>query len=502
TADYSCLKNNVDFILGTHGAIAGSPGAPEGRSFVVGYTNPDYPAAGSVQHPHHRAAFGKTSTADTDWVTENSNPGSIPYKYVLKGALVGGPQSTCSNYNDKIDDYVANEVGIDYNAGLVGAIAYVIAIENPATPTRTPTPNLSHTRTFTPTVTRTFTITPVPPPTNKLNLQVLSSGSSNACTTQTFAFEYRITNWESTVVSTSNLAIRIWVDTTDTIAGSIYNARKYNSAGTDLGTVTASIAETAGAGCGGATKSVSITMAATDIPENGGHIMIQGALNRAGYQTPFDAGCNDYTQLLSSWTSYVNNSTHTLYQGTNLVCEYTSASQQDAATGLHPCSGANGCGAAGTATRTPSRTNTVQPATATYTRTPTPTYTRTRTPTGTSTRTSTVVPPTATFTFTRTGTPTHTRTNTAVPPTSTFTATPTGTATRTNTVPPATSTYTVTGTPTYTRTNTAVPPTSTFTRTVTGTYTRTATGTSTRTNTPVPPTATFTSTGTGTYTRT
>jgi hypothetical protein len=527
-ADYTFVKNNVDFTLGTHGDVAGSPNCPAGRSFVVGYTNPDNAAAGSVAHPHHRAAFGKTKAggADTLWASENTSPGSVPYAYVLKGALVGGPQASCSNYNDRIDDYVANEVGVDYNAGLVGAIAYVISVQNPSTPTYTPTPNLSWTRTRTPTITPTYTQSPIPPPTNKLNLQVMTNGSSENCTTQTFGFEYRITNWETTVVSTSNMAIKIWLDTTDTIAGSIYNARRYDSGGTDLGTITPAIAEGAGLGCGGATKSVLITVPAVDIPANGGYIMIQGSLNRAAYSTPFDAGCNDYTKMLATWTTYQNNSTQTLWQGTNLVCEYINASTQDTSTGLHPCTGGNGCGVAGTPTRTPSRTmtgtptytrtNTVQPPTSTYTRTRTPTYTRTPTPTYTSTRTSTVPP--ATSTYTRTVTPTYTRTNT-----NTLLNTPTFTSTRSSTVPPATSTYTRTVTPTYTRTGTNTPvntqtftstrtasatasvlPSNTFTRTPTASVSpqNTFTYTSTRTNTVPPATSTYTRTVTPTYTRT
>lgn len=82
------------------------------RSFVVGYgENPP-------QFPHHRNA---------------DNLGVL-----LSGALVGGPtqrsyfqgqgenaiEITTPGYEDDLDDYVGNEVALDYNAGLVGLAAF------------------------------------------------------------------------------------------------------------------------------------------------------------------------------------------------------------------------------------------------------------------------------------------------------------------------------------------------------------------------------------------
>ena len=45
-----------------------------------------------------------------------------PNPQVLYGALVGGPDEW-DNYNDDRQDYVANEVACDYNAGYQGALA-------------------------------------------------------------------------------------------------------------------------------------------------------------------------------------------------------------------------------------------------------------------------------------------------------------------------------------------------------------------------------------------
>jgi endoglucanase len=67
------------------------------RSFVVGFGN------NPPSNPHHRnqIATGRS----------------------LAGALVGGPTNG-GGYTDNADDYVANEVALDYNAGLVGLAAF------------------------------------------------------------------------------------------------------------------------------------------------------------------------------------------------------------------------------------------------------------------------------------------------------------------------------------------------------------------------------------------
>jgi hypothetical protein len=80
------------------------------RSFVIGY------GSASPEHPHHR---------------NSDNLGVL-----LRGALVGGPtqrayvqgQGTSVHpnpgYQDDKEDYVGNEVALDYNAGLVGLAAF------------------------------------------------------------------------------------------------------------------------------------------------------------------------------------------------------------------------------------------------------------------------------------------------------------------------------------------------------------------------------------------
>ena len=75
------------------------------RSFIVGFNE------NSVQYPHHRASSGLTKCEDPD-----------PQRYVLFGALAGGPDNQ-DRHNDITKDWIYNEVTIDYNAAFVGASA-------------------------------------------------------------------------------------------------------------------------------------------------------------------------------------------------------------------------------------------------------------------------------------------------------------------------------------------------------------------------------------------
>ena len=513
---FNFIKKNIDFILGTHGDISGSPGCPQGRSFLIGYTNPDYPSAGSVQHPHHRAAFGKTAAENADqlWQQENSNPGSIPYKYQLKGALVGGPRSSCGSYNDKIDDYVANEVGIDYNAGLTGAIAALIYYLNPPTPTNTPTftrthtPNPSWTKTYTPTVTSTPTNTPIPPPTHKLNFEVMNSSGNGSCSEQGIKWKVKITNWDNIALPVASITIRVWLNTTKTITVEKYDARVRNASDVDQGVINivtgteTNIGTTCSYAGRYANKYVTVSFSnGPDIPPNGGYLYMDGIVRTSDW-SQLDPECDDYTRLLSSWTNYVNEPSYTLYEGTNLVCEYINSTTQDINTGINPCTGGTGCPGEQTPTFTRTRTGTMTfspTRTNTTTNTPTITYTRTSTHTNTVT-TSYTLTSTSTSTFSLTNTSTATRTNTftaTTPATLTFTTTPTRTNTFTSTIP-----ATLTFTSTHTQTNTH-----TFTTTKTKTFTATATQTNTFISTMTPTltntnSLTFTSTGTYTFTLT
>lgn len=89
-------KGQMEYLMGDN---------PLGRSYIVGYN------ANSAKYPHHRAASGLTKCEDPD-----------EHRYVLYGALVGGPDAS-DKHNDITSDWTYNEVTIDYNAAFVGACA-------------------------------------------------------------------------------------------------------------------------------------------------------------------------------------------------------------------------------------------------------------------------------------------------------------------------------------------------------------------------------------------
>ena len=75
------------------------------RSLVVGYNET------SVKYPHHRAASGLLEATDTR-----------EQRHVLWGALAGGFDAKDA-HDDYTNNYILNEVTIDYNAAFVGACA-------------------------------------------------------------------------------------------------------------------------------------------------------------------------------------------------------------------------------------------------------------------------------------------------------------------------------------------------------------------------------------------
>jgi endoglucanase len=99
-------KGQLDYILGTN---------PVNMSYIVGYGD-KYP-----QYPHHRAANGRLEGPPADEKKQ------MPFRHLLYGALVGGPDMT-DQYVDDIESYRSTEVGLDYNAGLVGALAGITGI--------------------------------------------------------------------------------------------------------------------------------------------------------------------------------------------------------------------------------------------------------------------------------------------------------------------------------------------------------------------------------------
>ena len=113
SSDYKAwAKGQMDYLLGNKGVGSAAP-----TCFVVGF------ADNSAKYPHHRAASGFGSSDEF-----NASDGSYSSSgHVLPGALVGGPTDGNGSYADTVQDYQANEVALDYNAGLVGAAAGLYA---------------------------------------------------------------------------------------------------------------------------------------------------------------------------------------------------------------------------------------------------------------------------------------------------------------------------------------------------------------------------------------
>ncbi|MBN2444542.1 MAG: glycoside hydrolase family 9 protein [Spirochaetales bacterium] len=98
---------------------------PLNRCYIVGCGN------NSPRHPHHDAAHG----SDTGFLDDPPE-----HKHLLYGALVGGPGED-DQHNDATEDFIQNEVSIDFNAACVGAMAGMRRFFGPDTmPDPEPTP--------------------------------------------------------------------------------------------------------------------------------------------------------------------------------------------------------------------------------------------------------------------------------------------------------------------------------------------------------------------------
>lgn len=122
--DYIMGDNDIEYLEGAdeNGDTHGS------RSFIVGYNDH------SAKYPHHRASSGLTKCEDPD-----------PQRYVLFGALAGGPDES-DKHNDITKDWIYNEVTIDYNAALPGACAGLLQYYG--TPDMAPTKDFPPAPTF------------------------------------------------------------------------------------------------------------------------------------------------------------------------------------------------------------------------------------------------------------------------------------------------------------------------------------------------------------------
>ena len=100
-------KGQMSYILGEN---------PFNTCFVTGF------ASNSAKNVHHRAASGYQGYTGEYAFYEGVKAYHPSAGKTLIGALTGGPNKA-GQYSDVIDDYMCNEVAVDYNAGLVGAAA-------------------------------------------------------------------------------------------------------------------------------------------------------------------------------------------------------------------------------------------------------------------------------------------------------------------------------------------------------------------------------------------
>ncbi|PSC72455.1 Endoglucanase A [Micractinium conductrix] len=106
-------RSQLDYALGS-----------AGRSFVVGW------GARPPLRAHHPGASCPGRPQPCGWDAFDS---PAPNPLVLHGALVAGPAGPGDDtYRDKRDDYVTNEVAIDYNSGFSGALAGMVQVLAPA----------------------------------------------------------------------------------------------------------------------------------------------------------------------------------------------------------------------------------------------------------------------------------------------------------------------------------------------------------------------------------
>ncbi|WP_052891075.1 glycoside hydrolase family 9 protein [Thermogemmatispora carboxidivorans] len=94
-----------DWAVGQMNYILGSN--PMNRCYMVGFSS------NAAKHPHHRAAHGSFTNSMSD---------PPNHRHTLWGGLVGGPD-TSDYHDDATNDFVYNEVAVDYSAAFVGALA-------------------------------------------------------------------------------------------------------------------------------------------------------------------------------------------------------------------------------------------------------------------------------------------------------------------------------------------------------------------------------------------
>jgi endoglucanase len=107
---FNFAKSQLDYALGDN---------KQGKSFVVGFGDRDW-----FNTPHHRGAHG-TWAGFEHFMQER--PEYLPEaRHTLYGALMAGPDAN-DEFTPNIQDHYHNEVALDFNAGMQGILAGLIA---------------------------------------------------------------------------------------------------------------------------------------------------------------------------------------------------------------------------------------------------------------------------------------------------------------------------------------------------------------------------------------
>lgn len=110
------VYSNVDYILGDNSGK---------QSYVTGFIPVGVQGVDAPLQVHHRNLYHYEGN-------NNNFVASIPQRNKQFGALVGGALD--GTYNNVWTDFVNTEVCVDYNVGIVGALAAINAVKNPVDP--------------------------------------------------------------------------------------------------------------------------------------------------------------------------------------------------------------------------------------------------------------------------------------------------------------------------------------------------------------------------------
>ena len=107
------IEKNIAFLLGDNSYK---------KSYVVGF---DRNGAKAPTRPHHRGYYG-----NEDAGRDVNGAGNPPEKNKLLGGMIAGDFNN-SNHNGSTADWQVNEVCVDMNAPLVGALGYILSKKAP-----------------------------------------------------------------------------------------------------------------------------------------------------------------------------------------------------------------------------------------------------------------------------------------------------------------------------------------------------------------------------------